>query len=339
MNYEKFIKFDRDYISNCLNNRESKNIQRWLDENARELPDANGIYSEVQVLILMYLQKKFKWAQNLMFRLHKDGAFSSGMLECMLGVIENDASTKVTHAPGAISTVVFEGENRFIKEDDGYGSGDIVVVGDANVIRGSSTGTMVDGNITNMGEYGFIYNHSSNSSSLTFNKGDRSVVVVEGLRSSIVNTGQNSTILDDSRCAVVHNTGCSSAISGRGTIHNSGDFCTIHVDEPYAVVMSSGEATHIKISAPECYVSLREYDRPLIEIGEGSEGSVVSFTYRHIDTERLEVAVGRGSLVILEGGSSVDNICIEGGVEVRGINGTTWGISPGRLLTQLNERR
>lgn len=48
---------------------------------------------------------------------------------------------------------------------------------------------------------------------------------------------------------------------------------------------------------------------------------------------------GRGSLVILEGGSSVGNICIEGGVEVRGINGTTWGISPGRLLTQLNERR
>lgn len=62
---KKFIKFDREYISNYPNSRESKNIQRWLDENASELPDANGIYSEVQVLILMYLQKKFKWAQTL----------------------------------------------------------------------------------------------------------------------------------------------------------------------------------------------------------------------------------------------------------------------------------
>lgn len=290
---KKFIKFDREYISNYPNSRESKNIQRWLDENASELPDANGIYSEVQVLILMYLQKKFKWAQNLMYRLHKDGAFFSGTFTTMLGAIENSGSIKITHAPGVISPVVFTRENLFIKEDDGYGSGDIVATGDGNVVRGSSTDTMVDGNITNLGEYGFVYNHSSNSDSLTLNKGDRSVVVVEGLRSSIVNTGRNSSIFDDSRCAFVHNTGNNSVISGRNTIHNSGDFCTIHVDEAYAVVMSSGEATHIKISAPECYVSLREYDRPVIEIDEGSEGSIVSFVYRHIDTEQLEVAVGR----------------------------------------------
>ena len=77
---KKFIKFDRDYISNSLDNRESKNIQRWLDENASELPDANGIYSEVQVLTLMRLQKKLKWMHNLLHRLHKDGALSSGTL-------------------------------------------------------------------------------------------------------------------------------------------------------------------------------------------------------------------------------------------------------------------
>lgn len=47
---------------------------------------------------------------------------------------------------------------------------------------------------------------------------------------------------------------------------------------------------------------------------------------------------GRGSTLILEGGSSVGNIHIEGGVKVIGINGTCWGVSPGRLLTELIER-
>lgn len=151
----------------------------------------------------------------------------------------------------------------------------------------------MDGDISNVGRYGIVYNYSTNFDSLSLNKGDDSAIVVEGLRSSIVNTGRNSVVLDDSRCATVHNSGCSTVVSSGGTVHNSGDFSTIHVNKAYAMVMSSGEATRIKISAPECYVSLRDFDRPLIEIDEGSEGSVVSFVYRHVDTGQLEVAVGR----------------------------------------------
>lgn len=48
---------------------------------------------------------------------------------------------------------------------------------------------------------------------------------------------------------------------------------------------------------------------------------------------------GRGSILILEEGSHVGNIYIEGGVEVLGANGTVWGISPGRIMSELEEHR
>ena len=184
-------------------------------------------------------------------------------------------------------------ETFFVEEYITNEAVDVVVTGMANIVCGATDVERIDGDITSLSEDSVAFNYTTNLDSVTLNKGNNSMLCATGTRGTVVNTGGKGIVVDDCVLSTVHNTGEDSVISSRSAILNSGDFSHIHSQGHYSTVMNTGYKAHIKVDSPESYVSLRECDSPTIEICEGGKGSVVSFTYFHIDTGRLEVAVGR----------------------------------------------
>lgn len=289
----KSIKLTREVISRHTEKRVTKNIERWLDQHSNELKMVDDVYSLSQVLALMWKDRKNKWAISLMRRLLMKDSLYVGDVINFLQRVKSNNSCKHMQAPGGVCASVIEGGDLFVEEYVTQEAADIVVSGMANIVCGANNVERLDGDVTNLSEDSVAYNYTTILDSVTLNKGKNSMLCATGTRGTVVNTGREAIIVDDCVLSSVHNTGENSVISSRSTILNSGDYSLIHSQGNYGTVMNTGYKAHIKVDSPESYISLRECDAPLIEICEGSEGSVVSFAYFHTETGKLEVAVGR----------------------------------------------